>query len=149
MAVTLRDIDRENFGRCVKLEVREEQKSFVASNLYSIAQSRVETTFTPQAVYDGDELVGFCMYGYDTDEGCHWIARLMIDKAYQGKGYGRAATKEIVRRLSLEPGCREIALSVEPENNVAQRLYASLGFEKTGEVAHGEEIMRLRVKMDG
>lgn len=145
MSVTLKDIDRENFARCVKLEVGEEQKGFVASNLYSIAQSKVEPTFVTQAVYDGEEMVGFCMYGYDADEGCHWIARLMIDRAQQGKGYGRAATEEVVRRLKREPNCRQIALSVEPENTIARALYASLGFKKTGEVAHGEEIMRLKL----
>lgn len=144
MAITLRDIDRENFGRCVKLEVRDDQKSFVAPNLYSIAQSKVEPTFVPQAVYDGDEMVGFVMYGYDEEEGCHCLARLMIDKGQQGKGYGRAATEEVIRRLRAEPGCRQIALSVNPENASARALYESLGFVKTGEVSHGEEVMRLR-----
>jgi diamine N-acetyltransferase len=143
MTVTLREIDRENFDACVKLDVREDQKSFVAPNVYSIAQSRVEPTYTPQAVYAGAELVGFVMYGYDTDERCHWIARMMIDQRHQGKGYGRAAMTEVIRRLRTDPACREIGLSVEPENETAQRLYESLGFRKTGEMVHREEVMRL------
>ncbi|HZI19076.1 MAG TPA: GNAT family N-acetyltransferase [Pyrinomonadaceae bacterium] len=145
MAVTLRDINRENFDRCVKLEVREDQKGFVAPNVYSIAQSRVEPTYTPQVIYDGEEVVGFVMYGYDEEEGCHWVARLMIDKEHQGKGYGRAAMAEVVRRLGAEPECREIALSVEPGNAAAQKFYESLGFVMTGEVSHGEVVMRLRL----
>ena len=144
MAVTLRDVDKENFKRCVKLEVREDQKSFVASNVYSIAQSKVLPTFATQAVYDGEEMVGFVMYGYDREDDCYCIARLMIDKNQQGKGYGRAAMEEVVRRLRETPDCREVALSIEPENEVAQRLYESLGFKKTGEVAQGEEVMRLK-----
>ena len=144
MAVTLRDVDRENFKRCVKLEVREDQKNFVASNVYSIAQSKVEPSYTPWAVYDGDEMVGFVMYGYDREDNCYCIARMMIDKNHQGKGYGRAAMEEIIRRLRATPDCREVALSIEPENEVAQRLYESLGFKKTGEVAQGEEVMRLK-----
>ncbi|HYH85539.1 MAG TPA: GNAT family N-acetyltransferase [Pyrinomonadaceae bacterium] len=144
MTVTLRDVDRENFKRCVKLEVREDQKNFVASNVYSIAQSKVEPTFATQAVYDGDEMVGFVMYGYDTDDDCYCIARVMIDKNHQGKGYGRAAMEEVVRRLRETPDCREVALSIEPENEVAERLYESLGFKKTGEVVQGEVAMRLK-----
>jgi diamine N-acetyltransferase len=144
MTITLRDIDRENFRRCVKLEVHEEQKGFVAPNVFSIAQSKVEPTYMTQAVYDGEEMVGFVMYGYDEEEGCHYLGRLMIDKNQQGKGYGRAATEEVIRRLRAEPGCRQVALSVNPENRAAQALYKSLGFEKTGEVSHGEEVMRLR-----
>jgi len=143
MAVTLRDIDRENFNRCVKLEVREEQRGFVAPNVYSIAESTVEPTFTPQAVYDGEEMVGFVMYGYDAEMGCHYVARMMIDKEHQGKGYGRAAMAEAVARMRSDPSCREIALSIVPGNEAAQRLYESLGFRKTGEVSHNEEVMRL------
>jgi diamine N-acetyltransferase len=144
MAVTLRDVDKENFKRCIKLEVREDQKSFVASNVFSIAQSKVEPEYTPYAVYDDEEMVGFVMYGYDTDDDCYCIARVMIDKNLQGKGYGRAAMEEVVRRLRETPDCSEVALSIEPENEVAQKLYESLGFKKTGEVVQGEEVMRLK-----
>lgn len=144
MRVTLRDIDRENFVRCIRLEVSEEQKDFVATNVFSIAQTTVEPTYRAQAVYDGEEMVGFVMYGWDEEEGCHCLARLMVDKNQQGKGYGRAATVAVVERLRAEPGCRQIMLGVNPSNQSAQALYASLGFVKTGEVAHGEEVMRLR-----
>lgn len=147
MSVTLKDVDKENFKRCVELVVREDQENFVASNVYSIAQSKVEPTYTTQAVYDGDEMVGFVMYGYDTDDGGYWIARVMIDKNQQGKGYGRAAMEEVVKRLRETPDCREVALSIEPENEVARKLYESLDFKKTGEVEQGEEVMRL--KFDG
>lgn len=144
MTITLRDVDRENFGRCIRLEVHEGQRDYVASNLFSIAQSKVEPTLRPQAVYDGDEMVGFVMYGYDADEGCHAVARVMIDKSHQGKGYGRALMTEVIRRLRAEPGCRQIALSINPGNLPAAALYESLGFVKTGEVSHGEDVMRLR-----
>ena len=144
MTITLRDIDRENFMRCVKLEVREDQKGFVSPNVFSIAQSKVEPTYHIQAVYDGEEMVGFCMYGWDEEEGCHSLARLMIDKNHQGKGYGRAATEEVIRRLKAEPGCSQVVLSVNPANASAQALYESLGFVKTGAVSHGEEVMRLK-----
>jgi diamine N-acetyltransferase len=143
MTVTLRDIDRENFRRCVKLEVNEDQRGFVAPNVFSIAQSKVEPAYNVQAVYDGEEMVGFVMYGWDEEEGCHCLGRLMVDKNQQGKGYGRAATEAVIGRLRAEPDCRQIVLSVNPANTNAQALYESLGFVKTGEVSHGEEVMRL------
>ena len=144
MTVTLKEIDRENFKQCVKLEVNEGQKDFVATNVFSIAQSKVEPTYNVRAVYDGEEMVGFVMYGWDEEEGCHCLARLMIDKNQQGKGYGRAATEAVIERLRAEPGCKQIVLSVNPANKGAQALYESLGFVKTGEVAYGEEVMRLK-----
>src|SRR3712207_155690 len=96
MTVTLRDVDRQNFYECVKLDVREDQRGFVASNAFSIAQSKVETTRAVKAVYDGDSMVGFVMYGLDLDDGRHYLGRLMIDQRHQGKGYGRAAAGEAV-----------------------------------------------------
>ena len=144
MKVTLKDIDRENFRAAVRLEVNEDQKNFVAPNVFSIAQSKVEPGFNVQAVYDGEEMVGFVMYGWDEEEGCHCLARLMVDKNRQGKGYGRAATEAVIERLRAEPGCRQIVLSVNPANANARALDESLGFVKTGEVTYGEEVMRLK-----
>ena len=144
MKVALREIDRDNFWRCVNLGVHEGQRGFVASNAVSIAQSKLWPTFRTQAVYDGDEMVGFCMYGWDEEEGCHCLARLMVDRNRQGKGYGRAATEAVIERLRAEPGCKQIVLSVNPANANARALYESLGFVKTGEVSYGEEVMRLR-----
>ena len=144
MKVTLRDIDRENFRAVVKLEVHEDQREFVATNVFSIAQSKVEPTFDVQAVYDGEELVGFVMYGWEEEENCHSLARLMVDKNHQGKGYGRAATEEVIRRLRGEPGCAQVVLSVNPANANARALYESLGFVKTGRVAYGEDVMLLK-----
>jgi len=142
--VTLRDVDRHNFRQCIKLDVHEEQRGFVASNAISIAQSKVEPENIPQAVYAGEEVVGFIMYGYDPEEREHFICRVMIDKNHQGKGYGRAATVEAVRRMSAEPHCRGITLCVVPGNAGAQKLYESLSFALTGETsASGERYMRL------
>jgi diamine N-acetyltransferase len=150
MTITLREIDRENFYRCAKLDVREDQREFVASNALSIAQSKVEPECVVQAVYDGEEMVGFVMYGLDADDGRYYLGRLMIDQRHQGKGYGRAATTEVVERLRRIPECREVHLWVNVKNSGARRLYESLGFEGTGEMhTNGvEELMRLKLDDD-
>ena len=149
MTVTLREINRDNFRQCVRLETFEEQKGFVSPNVFSIAQSKVEPNLAPYAIYDDEEMVGFIMYGPDSDEDCYVVMRLMIDKNHQGKGFGRAAMEEAIRRMKREPDCREIALSFAPENTNAERLYESLGFRRTGEVVEGEVVMRLRLKEKG
>lgn len=143
MTVTLKDVDRNNFNQCVKLDVREDQRNFVATNVYSIAQSKVEPTFVTQAIYTDDEMVGFIMYGYEPDDNRYWVGRLMVDQKHQGKGYGRAAVVEAVERMRAESDCREVVLSINPENEVARKLYEGLGFRTTGELNHGEEMMRL------
>ena len=143
MAVELREISKDNWRECIKLKTSDEQTGFVAPNLFSIAQSKVEPYLLPLAIYDGEVMVGFIMYGRDPADNCYCVARLMIDERHQGKGYGRAAMLEAIKRMRAKPDCHEIALSIEPENAVAEKLYESLGFRKTGEVIGGEVVMRL------
>ncbi|MEZ5424838.1 MAG: GNAT family N-acetyltransferase [Pyrinomonadaceae bacterium] len=145
MKVSLREITADNFKVCVNLKVAERQKTFVAPNVMSIAQSKVSPTYLPFAVYAGEEMVGFVMYGLDTDDNRYYLSRLMIDEKHQGKGYGRAATLEVIERLKNLDDCREIFLSFVPGNNEAEKLYLDVGFEKLGETNEGGEIvMRLR-----
>lgn len=143
MTITLHEITRENWLPCVRLKVAQEQESFVASNGVSLAQSKYEPEWIPLALYDDEEMVGFVMYGVHRDEGIHWVLRLMVDHRFQGKGYGRAAMRLLLDRLRALPGCDQVAISYEPENEVARRLYANCGFRETGEVIEGETVARL------
>ena len=142
MSVTLREITPENFKECINLKVADGQEKFVAANLMSIAQSKIYPTVSPFAVYDEDEMVGFVMYGFDTDDERFFLVRLMIDEKHQGKGYGKAATLEVIEQMRKTEDCRELYLSFVPENTGAERLYKSIGFERTGEISEGEIVMR-------
>jgi diamine N-acetyltransferase len=122
----LRDVTADNWRAVVRIEPREDQGRFVAS----------------VALYQDDEPVGFAMWGYDAEEDSHWIGGFVIDAKHQGKGYGRAAMEALLDHLAAQPGYREAALSYEPENTVARRLYASLGFVETGERAEDEFVAR-------
>lgn len=146
MDVSLREIDRYNYRECINLKVADGQENFVAPNVFSLAQSKIYPNLNPLAIYTGDEMVGFVMYGYNADDGRFWIDRLMIAEKHQGKGYGRAATLEVIERLSQIEDCREIYLSFVPENTGAEKLYSSIGFARTGELDQGEIVMRLEIK---
>ncbi len=96
----------------------------------------------PFAVYAGDEMVGFVMFGLDPDDNRFYLVRLMIDEKHQGKGFGKAATFEVIENLKQNGVCKEIYLSFVPENEGAEKLYRSVGFERTGEISDGEIVMR-------
>jgi diamine N-acetyltransferase len=146
MNVTLRPVTPENFKRCVGLKVADSQTSFVAPNVVSLAQSKIYPTLEPMAVYAEDEMVGFVMFGFDPDDGTFSLVRIMIDAEEQGRGYGRAAVLRVLEKMSENPDCREIFLSFVSENAGAEKLYASLGFERTGEIGEtGEIVMRYSV----
>lgn len=138
MSVTLREVDKANWYWVTELRVSDEQKSFVADNSFSLAQAAYNPSFVPLAVYsEGDELVGFFMYGYEASHDRWWIARLMVDAAQQGKGYGRAAMVEGIKIMRERMGDCPIYISYEHDNPVARQLYASLGFVEV-EVENGE-----------
>lgn len=145
--VRLEEINPQNFRECVNLKVADWQTTFVASNVMSIAQSKiVYPNANTLAVYAGDEMVGFVMFGFDAEDRKYYLGRLMIDEKYQGKGYGRAATLEVIERFEQMEGCREIYLSFEPENVNAEKLYQSIGFARTGETnEYGEIMMRYKI----
>ena len=144
--IELKNITHDNFDDCVNLKVAENQKNFVAANIYSLAQAWLyyKTAF-PFAIYDGDVLVGFIMLGYYELKNCYNVWRFMIDERYQGKGYGKAALLLGIRYLTETYGVSEIFLSVVPENIVAENLYRSVGFERTGEMSGSEAVMCLKV----
>ena len=143
MSVSLREITPDNFKECVNLKVAEGQEKFVASNVMSIAQSKIYPTHLPFAVYNDEEMVGFVLYGLDEEESRYYLGRLMIDEKHQGKGFGKAAALRVIEELKRIEDCREIYLCCCPENATAERLYSNLGFERTGEVYGGEVVMRL------
>ncbi len=140
--VELREITSNNFYECIKLEVAELQTSFVASNVKSIAQSKVYPTVTPMAIYADDEMVGFTMFGLDDDDGRYYLIRLMIDEKYQGQGFGKSATNAVIEKMRENKDCQEIYLSFVPENVLAEKLYQSVGFARTGEISDGEIVMK-------
>ena len=144
--VEFREITENNYDDCLKLEVSEDQKKFVASNVYSLAQAWVfYDTAYPFAIYAGNKMVGFIMMGYYKPKGIYNIWRLMIDKRFQGKGYGKAALVLAVKYLKEKYNVSEIFLSFEPDNTVAEKLYSSIGFQRTGEVENNEIVMCLKV----
>ncbi|MDZ8084351.1 MAG: GNAT family N-acetyltransferase [Nostoc sp. DedQUE12b] len=135
--VHLRQITRDNFRECLNLQVGDAQKSFVATSTQSLAEAYVDPNLFPLAVYDaaacGYEqpevpMIGFTMY--EIVAGVGFIMRLMIDYKYQRQGYGRATMIEVIRRLKLCPDVEIIATSYRKENEIAAKLYQSLGFRQ-------------------
>jgi diamine N-acetyltransferase len=132
-------VDKDNFGECVKLPTGEDHKH-VAPNVHSIAQAQFWPGSKSCCIYHGDEMVGYTLYNLSQDiEGRLYVARLMIAEPQRGKGYGRAAMQQIIAE-ARQQDCVEVALSTEPDNFKAIKLYESLGFRATGEIEGGEMV---------
>jgi len=143
VSVELRPVTKANFGSVVNLEVSQDQVNFVASNLYSIAESKVYPELIPLVIYVNETPVGFLMYAFDSKDKSYWICRLMIDRYFQGKGYGKEAMQQVIKEIQKRPNSDHVKLSINPYNQSAEKLYEKLGFQKTGEIVEGEEVMCL------
>lgn len=144
--ITLREITPENARAIIDLEVSEAQQRFVAPNVVSIAQAYFEREHAWfRAIYADETPVGFLMLYDDPYQPVYFLWRLMIDKQYQGLGYGRRAIELLVAHVKRRPAATELKVSYVPQDGGPGPFYARLGFEETGEVEHGENVMRLKL----
>lgn len=144
--ISLQKVDESNFIACFDLKLGEGQDKFVSHPVRSLAQAYVYyTQCTPFAVCRDGEVVGYVMVIYDYDEAAYNIWHLMIDKAHQGKGYGRAAMKLALAYIRTKPfgDANRVLLTVSPENHAACGLYRALGFSETGRSDEDEMEMGL------
>jgi diamine N-acetyltransferase len=154
-------VDGHNVWDILELRVREDQKEFVAPNDISLIEAYIALAHNasafPFGIYDDETLVGFLMVGFGVDDSWddapaiaqdnYSLWRLMIDRRYQGRGYGRAAVRlalDFIKTLPCGPA-DYCWLSYEPTNTIAQSLYQSFGFVETGEKDGDEQIAVLKL----
>lgn len=75
----------------------------------------------------------------------YFLWRFMIAAEHQGKGYGRRALDLVVERVRSLPGARELLSSYVPGKHGPRDFYLRYGFVETGEVEHGEAMIRLEL----
>lgn len=152
----IRPVTIENWRALTKLQVRDDQNHFVASNVFSIAEAQFgfdepdhgHWDFHPFGIFDNDNPVGFLMYGYNFSHPKQqaFIIRLMVDEKFQGKGYGRFGMQKMLEIFRADERIKVIGISYEPENEVARKLYAGLGFVENGEILEGEIVAVLNLR---
>ncbi|GGJ63207.1 diamine N-acetyltransferase [Virgibacillus kapii] len=136
----IEELNEGNWYECCDLKLPEKQAEYIESNAISIAQSKLEPSLKPFAIYFEDKVVGFLMYNTEKEElDGYWIFRIMVDENFQGKGIGKAATKLMISEMSKLPDAEKIVVGYHPENQEANHLYANLGFIDNGD-RFGKEI---------
>ena len=154
----LKKINRKNVANILNLEVFDNQKSFVATNNSSIIEAYIAITENNHVftfgIYNDDTPIGFLMIGFDVNsdeegapkitKGNYNIWRIMIDKKFQGKGFGKKTIDLALEFIKTFPcgTAKYCWLSYESDNNVARQLYKSVGFVETDE-KDGEEIVAI------
>ncbi|WP_342431569.1 GNAT family N-acetyltransferase [Neobacillus sp. FSL H8-0543] len=115
-------------------------EEFVASNALSLVQAQFEGNWTTRAIEVNDEPIGFTMYGYSKQLNYYEICRIMIDKKWQGMGYGKKAMQLVIEEMKTFENCKQIYFSTDQKNNNGKKLYETLGFTFTKQYVDGEEV---------
>ena len=159
--VHLEKVDWDNYEKITNLHVDKEQREYVARNMESLVHAYLAMAVDgkkvyPFGIYLDKKPIGFIMIGYDIGEddgeepsaewflrNTYFIWRFMIDKKYQGRGYGRRAMELALEFIRTFPAgeAKRCWLSYEPENERAKKLYLSFGFREVPEqYEEGEEM---------
>lgn len=159
--VQLRDIVTEADREAV-LQLRRApgQERFLGSMISHFEDAVEDARACPRmwSVHDGDTLVGFVMISDgipaetlaadDDILGPYYLWRLLIDEAYQGRGYGAATIDAVVAYLRTRPDARVLLTSCTPGDDGPQRFYEHYGFVATGEIKWDETVLRLDLQRE-
>lgn len=76
---------------------------------------------------------------------CYDLSQIFIDERYQGKGYGKAATKAVLEAMKQDGKYRKIDLCYIEGNDAAKKLYESFGFV---EIDRDEDEIIIELELD-
>lgn len=142
-------INDRNRKEIEALSLKDEQEGFLESVQECILEAEKNPEWICVGIYEQGVVIGFAMYGMislTTPKNQVWIDRFMIDKKYQGNGYGKKAFQELIHIVKEAYHKDKIYLSVYEDNKVAIQMYQSLGFYFNGELDfNGEKVMELSI----
>lgn len=127
------------------LELASSQTNLVASNKDSLLEADEDANARPRAIFVAGTLVGFLMYDATSEVRIAQLYRFMIDKSFQGRGYGKAALQAVLAEIRMLNHVDQISICYEPENLAARQLYAKAGFVEEGLDEDGEMIAHLNL----
>lgn len=126
--IYLVDIDPVNWR--LDLKVAESQKSYVAGSAVMLARAYAYRGQRSRAfvIYNDETPVGMGMYHDCPELDAYDLSQLFIDARYQGKGYGKAATKLVLDTMRQDSKYSKVILCYIEGNDAAKKLYESFGF---------------------
>ena len=139
--VTIRKIKPE--GYMTDLAVSSEQKPFVHSAERMLVDVK-EDAELHASLFEilADELpVGLVYYADLPELNVYNLCQFFIDIRYQGKGYGKAALLLVIDKMREEGRYKRVSVTYHEGNDVALRLYESVGFVHTGAEFEGDKDM--------
>ena len=131
----LADVTEENWMEVAALAVKEDQKNYLAPAIGIIARGYVYRGCNAKvyAMENDGVIVGTALVREFTDEPLGYdLQQFMIDRKFQGRGYGSAALGLILEELRKEKHFDHVEVCVKKEDAAAIHLYEKFGFVDSG-----------------
>ncbi|NRG31504.1 GNAT family N-acetyltransferase [Niallia circulans] len=145
MDIKIKEVNSTNYNDIISLSLKDSQKTYIEPPLQCLQDAKDCRYYKPVGLYVDDILIGFAMYGYFPNEengGRVWLDRYLIDRKYQGQGYGKILLNTLIEHLGVLYNCKEVYLSIYEDNVAAINLYKLFGFHFNGEKdLNGELVM--------
>ena len=140
--IRLEEIDGGNWR--IPLKVSKDQERYVANSTTILARAYAYRNARSQAllIYNDETPVGMVMYHDEDSMGAYIFSEIFINERFQGKGYGRAATKLVLDRMKEDGKYSKVVLCYIEGNDAAKKLYEGFGFVETDR-DEDETIMEL------
>ncbi len=133
--IELAEINEQNWLDVRALAVNEDQQGYLDTAAGILARGYVYRDCRARvlAITENGDAVGVLLVkDLDEEPACYDLQQFMIDRRFQGRGFGTAALRLLLAELSAERkyGCVEVC--VKKEDAAALRMYEKVGFIDTG-----------------
>lgn len=138
------EIEPQNYRQACALSVKPQQSGYLSSAPMILARAYAFRQQNSQVwlIEAEEEAVGIIMIR-EADQGQTIVLdQFFIDQCFQGRGYGRRAVEQLLQKLRKSKA-KQIVLCCREADQIAQRLYRSLGFVETGERDEDEILFSL------
>ena len=135
--IKLTNVTEDNWMEVAALSVKEHQKQYLAPAIGILARGYVYRNCNARVlvIENDDTIVGVALVREFTDEPLGYdLQQFMIDRKYQGRGYGSSALRSILDLLRREAHFDHVEVCVKKEDAEAIHLYEKLGFVDSGYV---------------
>ena len=129
--VHLVDIDGGNWR--IPLKVSKAQEAYVANSTTILARAYAYRDSRSRAflIYEDETPIGMVLYHDEESLKAYIFSEMFIDERFQGKGYGRVATRLVLDNMKKDGKYNKVILCYIEGNDAAQKLYESFGFVET------------------
>ncbi|MDW8750676.1 GNAT family N-acetyltransferase [Streptococcus suis] len=145
--IRLELVNNENFDEVLQVQLAPQDQRRVASVEYSLAQAwlyKDNRELYPYAVLSGQKVVGFVLLSIKEDKN-YYVWRLIIDKEYQNRGYGKEVIRHILSLAKEDSSCQKVSVNYVIGNHKMRYILEKLGFQSVG--LEGQEMkMELSIK---